>query len=65
MKPKRMTMKEKLAMLKEIDERNKRRREEYANMSDEQKERQMKLLDMYLDGVITKEELYKRIKETK
>lgn len=63
MDAKRMTTREKLAMMKEIDERNKRRREEFANMSDEKKERDMKLLDMYLDGEITKEELYKRIKE--
>lgn len=63
MDAKRMTTKEKLAMMKEIDERNERRREEFANMSDEKKERDMKLLDMYLDGEISKEVLYRKIKE--
>lgn len=64
MKPKKMTIREKLAMMKEIDERNKRYREEFKNMTDEQKKaRDMELLDKYLDGEITKEELYKRIKE--
>lgn len=63
MEPKRMTIKEKLDMMKKIDERNKRHREEFSNMSDEKKERDMMLLDLYLDGKITKEELYKRIKE--
>ena len=63
MEPKRMTITEKLAMMKEIDERNKRHREEFASMSDEKRERDMKLLDMYLEGIITKEELYRRIKE--
>lgn len=63
MDAKRMTIKAKLAMMKEIEERNERRREEYKNMSEEKKERDMKLLDMYLEGEITKEELYKRIKE--
>lgn len=63
MDAKRMTVREKLAMMDEMKERNERRREEFANMTDEKKERDMKLLDMYLDGEITKEELYKRIKE--
>lgn len=64
MKPKKMTIREKLAMMKEIDERNKRRWEAFKNMTDEQKKaRDMELLDKYLDGEITKEELYKRIKE--
>lgn len=63
MDAKRMTVREKLDMMKEIDECNKRRREEFRNMTDEKKERDMKLLDMYLNGEITKEELYKRIKE--
>ena len=64
MKPKKMTIREKLAMMKEIDERNKRRWEAFKNMTEEQKKaRDMELLDKYLDGEITKEELYKRIKE--
>ena len=64
MKPKKMTIREKLAMMKEIDERNKRRWEAFKNMTEEQKKaRDMELLDKYLDGEITKEDLYKRIKE--
>lgn len=63
MKPRKMTVREKLDMMDEMKERNERRRKEFLNMSDEKKERDMKLLDMYLDGEISKEELYKRIKE--
>ena len=64
MKPKKMTIREKLAMMKEIDERNKRRWEAFKNMTEEQKKaRDMELLDKYLDGEITKEDLYKRITE--
>lgn len=57
-KPK-MTTREKLELMKEIDQRNEQRRKEFV----EKKKRDEKLLDMYLDGKITKEELYKRIKE--
>ena len=55
---KHMTTREKLELMKEIDQRNEQRRKEFA----EKKARDEKLFDMYLDGEITKEELYKRIK---
>ena len=56
---KHMTTHEKLELMKDIDQRNEQRRKEFV----EKKKRDEKLLDMYLDGEITKEELYKRIKE--
>lgn len=60
MKKKRMTTKEKLKLMEEIDERNEQRRREFV----EQKEtREKKLLDTYIDGIISKEEFLKRIKE--
>lgn len=65
MDAKRMTTREKLAMMDDMKERNARRREEFLNMTEDQKAREMKLLDMYLDGIITKEELYRKIKEGK
>lgn len=65
MDAKRMTVREKLAMMDEMKERNARRREEFLNMTEEQKDRESRLLDMYLDGIITKEELYRKIKEGK
>jgi len=65
MDAKRMTVREKLAMMDEMKERNERRREEFLNMTEEQKARESRLLDMYLDGIITKEELYSKIKEGK
>lgn len=65
MDAKRMTVREKLAMMEEMKERNARRREEFLNMTEEQKDRESRLLDMYLDGIITKEELYSKIKEGK
>lgn len=55
---KHMTTREKLELMKEIDQRNEQRRKEFV----EKKKRDEKLLDMYLEGHITKEELYKRIK---
>ena len=58
---KHMTTREKLELMKEIDQRNEQRRKEFAEQ--EKKARDEKLLDMYLEGHITKEELYKRIKE--
>ena len=56
---KHMTTREKLELMKDIDQRNEQRRKEFV----EKKKRDEKLLDMYLEGHITKEELYKRIKE--
>lgn len=59
MENKHFTAREKLEMMKQVEERNEQRRKAFA----EKKRRDERLLDMYLDGDITKEELYKRIKE--
>lgn len=59
MEEKRMTTREKLDLMKDMEERNKQRRKAFA----EKKARDEKLLDMYLEGHITKEELNRRIKE--
>lgn len=60
MKKKRMTTKEKLKLMEEIDERNEQRRREFV---EQKKTREKKLLDTYTDGIISKEEFLKRIKE--
>ena len=59
MDKKHMTTREKLELMKQIEERNEQRRKDFA----EKKERDEQLLDMYLEGEITKEELYKRINQ--
>ena len=59
MENKHFSAREKLEMMKQIEERNEQRRKEFA----EKKARDERLLDAYLDGHIEKEELYKRIKE--
>lgn len=60
MQKKRMTTKEKLKLMEEIDERNEQRRREFV---EQKKTREKKLLDTYIDGIISKEEFLKRIKE--
>lgn len=60
MKKKRITTKEKLKLMEEIDERNEQRRREFV---EQKKTREKKLLDTYIDGIISKEEFLKRIKE--
>ena len=57
MPQKRFTAREKLELMKQAEARNEQRRKECA----EKKRRDEKLLDMYLEGLITKDELYKRI----
>lgn len=59
MENKHFTTREKLELMKQIEERNEERRKKFA----EKKRRDEMLLDLYLDGTITKEELYRRIKE--
>lgn len=59
MENKHFTAREKLEMMKQVEERNEQRRKAFA----EKKARDERLLDMYLDGHIEKDELYKRIKE--
>ena len=61
MDEKRMTTREKLDLMKQMEERNEQRRKDFAEQ--EKKAREEKLLDLYLDGSITKEELYRKIKE--
>lgn len=59
MENKHFTAREKLELKKQAEARNEERRKKFA----EKKRRDEMLLDLYLDGSITKEELYKRIKE--
>lgn len=59
MENKHFTAREKLEMMKQVEERNEQRRKKFA----EKKARDERLLDMYLDGHIEKDELYKRIKK--
>ena len=59
MTKKHMTTREKLELMKQIGERNEQRWKDFA----EKKKRDERLLDMYLEGEITKEELDKRINE--
>lgn len=59
MEKKHFTTREKLELMKQIEERNEARRKKFA----EKKKRDEMLLDLYLEGTITKEELYKRVKE--
>ena len=61
MKKPKMSIREKLELMKQIDQQNEQRRKEFVEQ--EKKARDEKQLDKYLDGEITKEELYKRIKE--
>lgn len=53
------TVREKLEMMKQVEERNEKRRKEF----EAKHERDKNLLDMYLDGDITEDELKKRLKE--
>lgn len=59
MENKHFTAREKLELMKQIEARNEERRKKFA----EKKRRDEMLLDLYLEGSITKEELYRRIKE--
>ena len=58
MKKKRMTTKEKLKLMEEIDERNEQRRREFV---EQKKTREKKLLDTYIDGIIYKEGFFNTI----
>ena len=59
MENKHFTAREKLELMKQMEARNEERRKKFA----EKKRRDERLLDLYLEGHITKEELYRRIKE--
>ena len=57
----KLTITEKLKLMKEMDQRNEERRKEF--IEQEKKAREEKLIDLYLDGRITKKQFEKRIKE--
>ena len=57
---KKLTITEKLKLMKEMDRRNEERRKAFVEQ--EKKAREEKLIDLYLDGRITKEQFEKRIK---
>ena len=59
MENKHFTAREKLELMKQMEARNEERRKAFA----EKKARDERLLDMYLEGYITKEELYKRMEK--
>ena len=59
MENKHFTAREKLELMKQMEARNEERRKKFA----EKKRRDEMLLDLYLEGSITKEELYRKIKE--
>lgn len=59
MENKHFTAREKLELMKQMEARNEERRKKFA----EKKKRDEFLLDLYLDGTITKEELYNQIKK--
>ena len=54
MEKKRMTPREKLDLMKEINERNEQRRQEFIDEQRKQK-RNEKLFDMYVKGMISRE----------
>lgn len=58
---KKMTIREKLELMKEIAQRNRERRKEY--LEQEKRERNEKLFDMYVNGMISREEFERRIKK--
>lgn len=63
MDDKHMTTREKLELMKQIEERNEQRRKEFAEQEAAKKAHNERLLDMYIEGRITKEQLYARIKK--
>ena len=58
---KKMTIREKLELMKEISQRNRERRKEY--LEQEKRERNEKLFDLYVNGMISREDFERRIKE--
>lgn len=59
MENKHFTAREKLELMKQMKARNEERRKKFA----EKKARDERLLDLYLEGRITKEQLYEKIKK--
>lgn len=63
MEKKRMTIIEKLNLMKQIKARNEWREKEFAKMKAEQEERYMLLVDLYVYGEISKEDFHRYIKK--
>lgn len=61
MDKKKMTIREKLELMKEIAQRNRERRKEY--LEKEKRERNEKLFDLYVNGMISREEFERRYKK--
>lgn len=58
---KKMTIREKLELMKEIAQRNEERRQEF--LEQKKQERNEKLFDLYETGMISREEFERRFKE--
>ena len=61
MAEKKMTIREKLELMKEIAQRNRERRQEF--LEKEKRERNEKLFDLYVKGVISREVFERRYKK--
>lgn len=62
MAKKRMTIREKLELQKQIKERNEQRMKEFAEQEAAKKAYNEKLVDLYVEGRITDEQFRERIK---
>lgn len=60
MAEKKMSIREKLEMMKEIAQRNEERRQEF--LEKKKHERNEKLFDMYVNGMISREEFERKYK---
>ena len=61
MAEKKMTIREKLELMKEIAQRNRERRQEF--LEKEKRDRNKKLFDLYVNGMISREEFERKFKE--
>jgi len=61
MAEKKMTIREKLELMKEIAQRNRERRQEF--LEKEKRERNEKLFDLYVNGMISREDFERRYKK--
>ena len=59
---KKMSIREKLDMLREMKERNEERRKEFLALQ-KQRDRNKKLFDLYVEGKISREDFESRYKE--
>lgn len=60
MDKKKMSIREKLEMMKEINQRNEARRQEF--LEQKKQERNEKLFDLYVNGMISREEFERKYK---